>query len=157
MSLNYLSVGQLVAAFRTGTLTPVDVIEATLERIARFEPSIHAAYAIDAVAARSAAKTVEQRWRTGKPIGALNGVPETVKDNIQVQGIPTPIGTAACPLVPAAADAPPVARLREAGAIIIAKTTMPEFGMLSSSLSSYHPLTRNPWDLSRTPGGSSGG
>jgi aspartyl-tRNA(Asn)/glutamyl-tRNA(Gln) amidotransferase subunit A len=157
MSLNYLSAGQLVAAFRTGTLTPVDVIEATLERIARFEPAIHAAYAIDAVAARSAAKTAEQRWRTGKPIGALNGVPVTVKDNIQVQGIPTPIGTAACPLVPAAADAPPVARLREAGAIIIAKTTMPDFGMLSSSLSSYHPLTRNPRELSRTPGGSSGG
>jgi hypothetical protein len=74
MSLNYLSAGQLVAAFRTGTLTPVDVIEATLERIARFEPSIHAAYAIDAEAARSAAKTAEQRRRTGKPIGALDGV-----------------------------------------------------------------------------------
>src|SRR6202008_4642354 len=66
-------------------------------------------------------------------------------------------GAASGPQVPAAADAPPVARLREAGAIIFSKTTMPDYGMLSSGLSSFHPLTRNPWDVSKNPGGSSAG
>ena len=68
-----------------------------------------------------------------------------------------PLGAASVPLVPAAKDAPPVARLREAGAVIFSKTTMPDYGMLSSGLSSFHPLTRNPWDLSKNPGGSSAG
>jgi aspartyl-tRNA(Asn)/glutamyl-tRNA(Gln) amidotransferase subunit A len=68
-----------------------------------------------------------------------------------------PLGTAATELKPAAADAPPAARLREAGAILLGKTTMPDLGMLSSGLSSFHPLTRNPWDLGKNPGGSSAG
>jgi Asp-tRNA(Asn)/Glu-tRNA(Gln) amidotransferase A subunit family amidase len=68
-----------------------------------------------------------------------------------------PLGTAARELAVAPADAPPSTRLREAGAVIFAKTTMPDYGMLSSGLSSFHPLTRNPWDLSKNPGGSSSG
>ena len=76
----------------------------------------------------------------------LDGVPTTVKD-IATKGTPVPLGTAARPLDPAPHDAPPAARLREAGAIIMAKTTMPDYGMLSSGLSSFHPLTANPWDL----------
>jgi aspartyl-tRNA(Asn)/glutamyl-tRNA(Gln) amidotransferase subunit A len=68
-----------------------------------------------------------------------------------------PLGTAARPLIPAAEDAPPAARLREDGVVILAKTTMPDYGMLSSGLSSFHPLARNPWDLSKNPGGSSAG
>jgi aspartyl-tRNA(Asn)/glutamyl-tRNA(Gln) amidotransferase subunit A len=71
--------------------------------------------------------------------------------------VPVPLGAATTNLVPAAADAPPAARLREAGAVIFSKTTMPDYGMLSSGLSSFHPLTRNPWDLSKNPGGSSSG
>src|SRR5260370_11173780 len=71
------------------------------------------------------------------------------------RGVPVRLGTATPKLVPAAADAPPAARLREAGAVIFSKTTMPDYGMLSSGLSSFHPLTRNPWDLSKNPGGSS--
>src|SRR2546430_17678528 len=67
------------------------------------------------------------------------------------------MGTASMPLVPADRDAPPVARLRESGAVIFSKTTMPDYAMLSSGLSSFHPLTRNPWDLSKNPGGSSSG
>jgi aspartyl-tRNA(Asn)/glutamyl-tRNA(Gln) amidotransferase subunit A len=84
-------------------------------------------------------------------------VPTTIKDNIATEGDPTPLGTAAVELVPAPADAPPAARLREAGAVIVAKTTMPDFGMLSSGLSSFHKLARNPWNLGKTPGGSSAG
>ena len=68
-----------------------------------------------------------------------------------------PLGAASVKLVPAREDAPPAARLREAGAVIFSKTTMPDYGMLSSGLSSFHPLTRNPWDLSKNPGGSSAG
>jgi len=82
-------------------------------------------------------------------------VPTTIKENIATQGVPVPVGTAATVLTPAERDAPPAARLREAGAVILGKTTMPDYGMLSSGLSSFHPLTRNPWDLSKNPGGSS--
>jgi Asp-tRNA(Asn)/Glu-tRNA(Gln) amidotransferase A subunit family amidase len=87
----------------------------------------------------------------------LDGVPVTIKENIATQGTPTPLGTAATVLTPATADAPPAARLREAGAVIVCKTTMPDYGMLSSGLSSFHKLARNPWDLTKSPGGSSAG
>jgi aspartyl-tRNA(Asn)/glutamyl-tRNA(Gln) amidotransferase subunit A len=90
-------------------------------------------------------------------MGLLDGVPTTIKDNIATKGVPVPLGSAASPMTPAAVDAPPAARLREAGAIIFSKTTMPDYGMLSSGLSSFHPLTRNPWDLAKNPGGSSSG
>jgi len=81
----------------------------------------------------------------------------TIKENTATKGVPLPIGSAATALVPAAADAPPAARLREAGAVLLGKTTMPDYGMLSSGLSSFHGLTRNPWNLSKNPGGSSAG
>ncbi len=103
------------------------------------------------------ARASEARWAKGEPIGPLDGVPVTVKDNIATRGEPTPVGTAASDMTPATADAPPAARLREAGAIIFTKTTMPDYGMLSSGLSSHHPLARNPWKLDRNPGGSSAG
>jgi aspartyl-tRNA(Asn)/glutamyl-tRNA(Gln) amidotransferase subunit A len=84
-------------------------------------------------------------------------VPVTIKDNIATKGQPVPLGAASVKLVPAERDAPPAARLREAGAVIFSKTTMPDYGMLSSGLSSFHALTRNPWDPSKNPGGSSAG
>lgn len=84
-------------------------------------------------------------------------MPVTIKENLATRGDPTPLGTAAVDLVPAAADAPPAARLRETGAVMIAKTTMPDYGMLSSGLSSFHKTARNPWDRGKTPGGSSAG
>ena len=97
------------------------------------------------------------RWTKSEPMGPLDGVPLTVKDNIATKGDPKPVGTVVSDMTPMAADAPPAARLREAGAIMFAKTTMPDYGMLSSGLSSFHPLSRNPWDLSKGPGGSSSG
>src|SRR4029077_13556560 len=93
----------------------------------------------------------------GAAQGPLDGVPAMIKENIATKGVPIPLGTAATDLVPAERDAPPAARLREAGAVILGKTTMPDYGMLSSGLSSFHALTRNPWDLSKNPGGSSSG
>jgi aspartyl-tRNA(Asn)/glutamyl-tRNA(Gln) amidotransferase subunit A len=152
-----LSAVDLLAAYRSKDLSPVEAIEAVLGRIAAWEPSLHATYALDPVGARDAARRSEQRWLRGEPAGTLDGVPITVKDNIATKGTPVPLGTAASLLTAAAADAPAAARVREAGAVILGKTTMPDYGMLSSGLSSFHPLTRNPWDLTRNPGGSSAG
>src|SRR5579875_2130462 len=147
----------LLAAYRKKELSPVEVTEAVLTRIAALEPLLHALYAFDPEAARAASRASEARWLRGEPAGPLDGVPITIKENIATQGTPVPLGTAATELRKASADAPPAARVRESGAVILAKTTMPDYGMLSSGLSSFHPLTRNPWNLSRTPGGSSAG
>ena len=95
--------------------------------------------------------------KSGARVVFRDGCDVTLKENIATQGDPVPLGTAATVLAPAAADAPPAARLREAGALLLAKTTMPDYGMLSSGLSSFHPLSRNPWDRALTPGGSSAG
>ena len=128
-----------------------------LAHMERWEPHIRATYLLRPEHALAQARQSEARWQRGEPQGLLDGVPVTIKENIATQGDPTPLGTAAVPLVPAAADAPPAARLREAGAVMVAKTTMPDYGMLSSGLSSFHPLSRNPWDVSKGPGGSSAG
>jgi aspartyl-tRNA(Asn)/glutamyl-tRNA(Gln) amidotransferase subunit A len=87
----------------------------------------------------------------------LDGVPVTIKENIATLGDPMPLGTRATDLIAAAENAPPAARLMDAGAVMVCKTTMPDYGMLSSGLSSFHALARNPWDVSKTPGGSSAG
>jgi aspartyl-tRNA(Asn)/glutamyl-tRNA(Gln) amidotransferase subunit A len=155
--LHDLSATALLALYRQGDLSPVEVTRAVLDHIARWEPHLHATYALDPDGALEQARASEARWRRGEPCGLLDGVPTMVKENIATRGTPTPLGTAATILTPAAADAPPVARLREAGAVLLGKTTMPDYGMLSSGLSSFHPLTRNPWDLTKNPGGSSAG
>ncbi|MDT9001759.1 amidase [Paucibacter sp. APW11] len=155
----------LIAAYRAGRLEPVRVTEAVLARIARCEPQLQALYAFDAEAARAQARASAARWQAGAPLSirlggqdlTLDGVPLTLKENIATAGTPMPLGTAASELTLASEDAPPAARLKELGAVLLAKTTMPDYGMLSSGLSSFHPLTRNPWDLSKNPGGSSSG
>ena len=152
-----LSAAELGRAYRDKTLSPVDVVIDVLRHIDAWEPSLHATYALDADAALAQAAASEARWQGGTPCSALDGVPTLIKENIATRGVPVPLGTAATTLIPAAADAPPAARLREAGALILGKTTMPDLGMLSSGLSSLHPLTRNPWDLRLNPGGSSAG
>jgi aspartyl-tRNA(Asn)/glutamyl-tRNA(Gln) amidotransferase subunit A len=156
-SLHDLSAVDLLAGFRAKQFSPSEVLEDVLSHIAVWEPHIKALYAFDPDGARAVAKASTERWQTGEPTGALDGVPVTIKDNIATKGVPVPLGAASVKLVPAAVDAPPAARLREAGAVIFSKTTMPDYGMLSSGLSSFHPLTRNPWDLSKNPGGSSSG
>ena len=156
-ALHDLSASALAAAYRSGTLSPVEVTRAVLAHIERWEPHLHASYALDPEGALAMAQASEQRLRSGTPLGALEGVPATIKENIATQGVPVPLGTAATELAPAAADAPPTARLREAGAVLLGKTVMPDYGMLSSGLSSFHALARNPWDLRLGPGGSSAG
>ncbi len=157
MTPHKLPAAELIAAYRARKLSPLEAMKNVLERVARYEPHIKATYLLNPERALVDAKASEERWMRGAPLGPLDGVPTTVKDNVATKGEPTPLGTAATELTPAPADAPPAARLREAGAIIFSKTTMPDYGMLSSGLSSFHPLTRNPWDLSRNPGGSSAG
>jgi aspartyl-tRNA(Asn)/glutamyl-tRNA(Gln) amidotransferase subunit A len=156
-ALHDLGATDLIAGFRARQFSPSDVLDDLLAHVAVWEPHIKALYAFDPDGAREAAKVSTERWQKGEPIGPLDGVPVTIKDNIATKGVAVPLGTAATKLVPAEADAPPVARLREAGSIIFSKTTMPDFGMLSSGLSSFHALTRNPWDLRQNPGGSSAG
>ena len=156
-ALHDLPAQDMLAAYRQRTLSPVEVTQAVLAHMARWEPHIRATYLLRPEHALAQARQSEARWQRGEPQGLLDGVPVTIKENIATQGDPTPLGTAAVPLVPAAADAPPAARLREAGAVMVAKTTMPDYGMLSSGLSSFHPLSRNPWDVSKGPGGSSAG
>src|SRR4030088_503204 len=156
-SLHDLSAVDLIAGFRAKQFSPSEVLEDVLTHIAVWEPHIKALFAFDPDGARATAKASTDRWQGGEPIGPLDGVPVTIKDNIATKGTPVPLGAATTKLVPAAVEAPPAARLREAGAVIFSKTTMPDYGMLSSGLSSFHPLTRNPWDLGKNPGGSSSG
>src|SRR3954464_5885853 len=156
-SLHDLSAVDLIAGFRARQFSPSEVLEDVLAHIAVWEPHLKALDAFDPDGARATAKSSTERWYKGEPAGPLDGVPVTIKENIATKGVPVPLGAATTTLVPAAADAPPAARLREAGAVILAKTTMPDYGMLSSGLSSFHALTRNPWDLAKNPGGSSAG
>src|SRR5580658_2558291 len=152
-----MSALDLIRAYRTRELSPAEAMASVLERVEAFEPHVHATWLHAPERALKEARVSEARWAKGEPMGPLDGVPVTVKDNIATRGEPTPVGTAASEMAPAKADAPPAARLREAGAIIFTKTTMPDYGMLSSGLSSHHPLARNPWRLDRNPGGSSAG
>jgi aspartyl-tRNA(Asn)/glutamyl-tRNA(Gln) amidotransferase subunit A len=156
-SLHDLSAVDLIAGYRAKQFSPSEVLEDVLSHIAVWEPHIKALYAFDPDGARAVARASTHRWDKGEPTGLLDGVPVTIKDNIATKGQPVPLGAASMPLVAAERDAPPAARLRESGAVIFSKTTMPDYGMLSSGLSSFHPLTRNPWDLSKNPGGSSSG
>jgi aspartyl-tRNA(Asn)/glutamyl-tRNA(Gln) amidotransferase subunit A len=156
MNLADLTAVELLAKYGDGSVSPVEVIDDVLARVEQLEPRICALYALDPAGARAAAQESERRWRDGTA-GALDGVPVTVKENIATRGTPVPQGTAATELIPAVEDAPAAARLRDAGAVIFSKTTMPEYGMLSSGVSTFHHLTRNPWDVSKTAGGSSAG
>ena len=156
-SLHDLSAVDLIAGYRAKQFSPSEVLEEVLAHVAVWEPHIKALYLLDPGGARATAKASTERWNKGEPMGTLDGVPVTIKDNIATKNQPVPLGAASMPLAPAPKDAPPAARLREAGAVIFSKTTMPDYGMLSSGLSSFHPLTRNPWDVSKNPGGSSSG
>ena len=152
-----MSAIDLLAGFAAGSLSPVEAWEAVERRVALWEPRVAALYAYDPEGARRDAAASTERWARGTPLGRLDGVPVTVKELIATRGVPVPRGCAATPLVPAEVDAPPAQRLREDGAVIFAKTTCPDHGMLTSGLSSFHPLTRNPWNLALNPGGSSAG
>jgi aspartyl-tRNA(Asn)/glutamyl-tRNA(Gln) amidotransferase subunit A len=157
-AIHQRSAAQLAQAYSLGELSPLEVARASLERIESWEPRINAIYRVHRDAALEQARASEARWRLRRPLSPIDGVPVTIKENIYTQGDPAPIGTLANANAPVqAADAPAAARVREAGCVILGKTTMPDFGMLSSGLSSLHGVTRNPWRLDRNPSGSSSG
>jgi aspartyl-tRNA(Asn)/glutamyl-tRNA(Gln) amidotransferase subunit A len=157
-ALHDLSAAALAAQYAAGGLSPVEVTVAALARIDAWEPKINAMYRVHRDSALAQARAAEARWRAKTPLSPLDGVPVTVKENVATRGDPAPIGTRANEdLPPAAEDAPPAARLREAGCVLLGKTTMPDFGMLSSGLSSLHGITRNPWRGDRNTSGSSSG
>ena len=156
-ALHTLSATELSTAYASGRLSPVEATQAVIAQIARQEPQLQALYAYDPEAALDQARASEARWLAGSPLSPLDGVPGTLKENLATRGCPMPVGSAATELLPMAEDSPPAARWREAGLVLLAKTTMPDYGMLSSGLSSFHALARNPWDVTKNPGGSSAG
>ena len=156
-AIHDLSAAELSLAFARRELSPVEATEAALARIEAWEPSINAMYLVHREQALSAARDAQARWQSGRPLSPIDGVPVTLKENIYTRGDPSPVGTASADLTPKTQDAPPAARVREAGCVVLGKTTMPDFGMLSSGMSSIHGLTRNPWRLDRNTSGSSSG
>src|SRR5712691_9576702 len=152
-----LSATDLVSLYRRRELSPVEAMRDVLARIERFNPLVNAFLLVDADGALAAAREAETRWARDEPMGLVDGVPATVKDNIWAKGWPTRKGSATTDLSPAPSDSPALARLREHGAIILGKTTMPEHGWIGVCHSPLTGITRNPWKLDRTPGGSTGG
>lgn len=152
-----LEAGELIEAYASRQASPVEVVRSVLERIAACEPTLNALWGHDGDEAIRQARASEARWLRREPFGLLDGVPVTLKENIATRGQPVPLGSAATALSRARDDGPPAARLREAGAVFLGKTTMPDYGMLSSGLSSFHSLARNPWNPALNPGGSSAG
>ena len=154
----YLGANELLAAYRSRRLSPVEVTRALLARIDALNPALNCYCLVDGDSAMVQARASEARWLAGEPAGALDGVPASIKDLILTRGWPTLRGSLTVdPAGPWDEDAPATARLREAGAVLLGKTTTPEFGWRGSTDSPLTGITRNPWRLDTTPGGSSGG
>ncbi|MGH9388896.1 MAG: amidase family protein, partial [Vicinamibacteria bacterium] len=157
MDLCYLPAWQLAERIRRGDLSPVELVAATLERIERCNPDLLAYTSVRAEAAREDARTLEWAIAEKKDVGPLAGLPLAVKDHEDVAGMVTSHGSVPYKHNLAARDSVQVARLRSAGAIVIGKTNLPEFGYTAISKNRLFGVSRNPWDAGRTPGGSSGG
>ena len=156
--LALLSAAELLAGYARRRFSPVEVAQACFARISRFNAAYNAFCLVDEESALAAARLSEARWIRGEPKGSLDGVPATIKDLLLTKGWPTLRGSR---LVPRDQqwneDAPAVARLREANAILLGKTTTPEFGWKGIGDSPLTGITRNPWDSTKTAGGSSAG
>ncbi|MES3000465.1 MAG: amidase [Pseudomonadota bacterium] len=143
--------------FRQRDFDPVDALESCLARIARCQGAVNAMLLLDAPGAREQARASAARWAHGEPLGMLDGVPASLKDNLHAAGWPTTWGSRLLQGFVAPHDEKPVARLRECGAVIFGKTMLPEFALQGVTENLIAGATRNPWDVSLTPGGSSGG
>ncbi|WP_067457645.1 amidase [Actinomadura macra] len=153
-----LTATEMLDGYRAGTLSPVEATEAVLARIGRENPRLNAFCLVAADSAMAAARASADRWRRGATLGALDGVPVSIKDVLLTRGWPTLRGSKSIdPSGPWEEDAPSVARLREQGAVLVGKTTTPEYAWKGVTDSPLTGVTRNPWDPTRTPGGSSGG
>lgn len=153
-----VSVEALAASVRAGDLTAAAVTEAALERIAAGNDALNAFVAVDADAARAAAASIDERIAAGEEVGPLAGIPIGVKDLEDAVGFRTTRGAAhLADTAPATADSTEVARLKVAGAVVVGKTNTPEAGWIGDTFNPVFGATRNPWNLDRSPGGSSGG
>lgn len=155
--INLLSAVEMLEKYKDRSLSPVEVLKASFDAYHRHNDAVNAFVLIDEGAAINAAIKSEQRWARGEPLGRLDGIPTTVKDVVIVKGWPTYRGSNTSGDTPSADDAPAVARLREHGAVLIGKTTTPEFGWKGVTDCPRTGITRNPWNLDKTTGGSSGG
>jgi Asp-tRNA(Asn)/Glu-tRNA(Gln) amidotransferase A subunit family amidase len=156
-SLVELSAIDLVKGFASGAFTPSDLVEACLARIADVGPAVNALTVVDAQRGRAEAAAATKRWREGRPLGPLDGLPIGVKDLQDAEGLLTTHGSPRFRSNVAQADLLMVARLRAAGAIVLAKTNVPEFGAGGNSRNPVWGATGNPFDPRRLAGGSSGG
>ena len=149
---------ELLRLYRTKQASPVEAAQAVLARIRKLNPVLNAFCFIDEDAALAMARAAEARWHKGGPCGLLDGVPTSIKDLIVTRGWPTLRGSRTIDSKgPWLDDAPTVARLREHGAVLLGKTTTPEFGWKGVTDNLLTGVTRNPWNIAKTPGGSSGG
>ncbi|MGJ8524993.1 putative amidase AmiD [Halomonadaceae bacterium LMG 33818] len=157
-SLAMMPLSALIEAYRTRQLTPSEVVGKTLQHIDEVNPVINALYDIRYEDALYEAERATQRWHSGQALGPWDGVPVTIKDSIHAIGSHWHHGSVAHGEgVLSQHDAPPVERLKAAGAVVVAKGTMPDFGMSASGVSSFFGITRNPWNTAFSPGGSSAG
>jgi aspartyl-tRNA(Asn)/glutamyl-tRNA(Gln) amidotransferase subunit A len=156
-AIHRMTAVELAEAYRTKRLSPVEVIEATLARAAEVQPTLCPFRLLDEEGARTAARESEVRWAKADPLSPLDGVPLAIKENHGAKGMPKQSGSRTRDAVPEAEDQPHIARLREAGCVIFARTTMPDLGWKGVNDSPLTGVTRNPWNPERTPGGSSGG
>lgn len=158
MSLSSLSAVEMARGYRAGQFTPAEVTEAVLETIETVDPALNAFACTDPDAARRAARAAGERLADGVPLSPLDGVPVSIKDVVLTAAWPTRRGSEAFgPAEPVGVDAPVSASLIAAGAVVVGKTTTPELGWKAVTDSPLDGITRNPWDTSLTPGGSSGG
>lgn len=156
--LHHWSAVELTAAYAAKKLSPVEATNAVLARIDALNPRVNAFCHVDHEGALAAARASESRWQGGSPLSFIDGVPAGIKDLVLMRGAPTLRGSRTVDAAgPWEIDAPATARLREAGAVLLGKTTTPEFGWKGVTDSPLTGITRNPWNLGMTPGGSSGG
>lgn len=155
--LSTLSAEALLDGYRRRLFSPVDALQAVTERVARVNPDLNAFAVLDGKGALRAAGDSAQRWRAGRPLGLLDGVPCTVKDLVDMAGLPTRRGSRTTSAEPVAHDAPIVTGLKAAGAVILGKTTTTEFGWKTPGDCPLHGITRNPANTAYTTGGSSSG
>lgn len=152
-----LSAADLHSAYTRGRLSPVAVTRAILDRIAELNPKLNAIVHVDAHGAMRAAEESAARYRSGNARGPLDGVPVTIKDSLIVGGMPATWGSQLLKANRPSTDELPVARLREAGAVLLGKTNVPEFTVQGYTSNLVFGATGNPWNPELTPGGSSGG
>lgn len=148
---------EMTEAFEAGELSPVEVHDAVQAVIEAREPVLNAFWVRDADESRKAAMASEARWAAGEPLGPIDGVPVTLKENVARKGVPMPTGNAGVDPVVPDRDAPITCRVLESGGVVLGSTVMPDWGMLSSGVSSLHGITRSPWNPEWTTGGSSSG